>query len=157
VGANIGLFTLFASQLAPQSLVYSFEPISPVFEILRRNAEIHGVNAKLFECGLSNVSEQSSFTYYPNVSLMSGRFADVVADRETVKSFVMGQQHENGLPSAEQLDELITERLTSERFTCQLKTLSEVINDEGVEKIDLLKIDVEKGELEVLAGIEDAD
>ena len=157
VGANIGLFTLFASQLAPRSLVYSFEPISPVFEILRRNVEIHGVNAKLFECGLSNVSEQSSFTYYPNVSLMSGRFADVVADSETVKSFVMGQQHGNELPSAEQLDELIAERLTSERFTCQLKTLSEVIRDEGVKKIDLLKIDVEKGELEVLAGIEDAD
>ncbi len=157
VGANIGVFTLFASRLAPRSRVYSFEPISPVFEILRRNTEIHGVNAKLFDCGLSNVSELSSFTYYPNVSLMSGRFADVVEDSETVKSFVLGQRHGNGAPSAEQLDELIAERLTSESFTCQLKTLSEVIRDEGVEKIDLLKIDVEKGELEVLEGIEDAD
>jgi amino acid adenylation domain-containing protein/FkbM family methyltransferase len=154
VGANIGLFTIFASRLAPQSMVYSFEPIPPVFEILRRNAEIHGLNTKLFECGLSNVSEQASFTYYPNVSLISGRFADVVADSETVKAFVMGQG--NCLP-VDQLDELIAERLTSERFTCQLKTLSEVIRDEGVEKIDLLKIDVEKGELEVLSGIDDAD
>jgi len=154
VGANIGLFTLFASRLAPQSVIYSFEPIPPVFEILRRNAEIHGLNTKLFECGLSNVSQQASFTYYPNVSLISGRFADVVADSETVKSFVMGQG--NNLP-VEQLDELIAERLTSEHFTCQLKTLSEVIRDEGVEKIDLLKIDVEKGELEVLAGIDDSD
>jgi FkbM family methyltransferase len=158
VGANIGLFTLFASRLAPQSVIYSFEPIPPVFEILRRNAEIHGLNTKLFECGLSNVSQQASFTYYPNVSLISGRFADVAADSETVKQFVMGQQDNgNGLPSAEQLDELIAERLTSERFTCQLRTLSEVIRDEGVRKIDLLKIDVEKGELEVLSGIDDAD
>jgi len=157
VGANIGLFTLFASRLAPQSVIYSFEPIPPVFEILRRNAAIHGLNTKLFECGLSNVSEQASFTYYPNVSLISGRFADVVADSETVKSFVMGGGNGNGLLSAEQLDELIAERLTSERFTCQLKTLSEVIRDEGVQKIDLLKIDVEKGELEVLSGIDDAD
>ena len=156
VGANIGLFTLFASRLAPQSVVYSFEPIPPVFEILRRNAEIHAPNTKLFACGLSNVSEQASFTYYPNVSLISGRFADVVADSETVKSFVMGNNG-NALLSAEQLDELIAERLTSERFTCQLKTLSEVIRDEGVQKIDLLKIDVEKGELEVLSGIDDAD
>ncbi len=161
VGANIGLFTLFASRLAPRAQVYSFEPIAPVFEILRRNSEIHGVNAKLFECGLSNVSEQSTFTYYPNVSLMSGRFADAVADSETVKAFVLAheiaQRHDNGLPSAGQLDELVAERLASESFTCQLKTLSEVIREEEVKKIDLLKIDVEKGELEVLAGIEDAD
>ncbi|HKY29366.1 MAG TPA: FkbM family methyltransferase, partial [Pyrinomonadaceae bacterium] len=156
VGANIGLFTLFASQLSQRSVVYSFEPIPPVFEILRLNSEIYGLNTKLFDCGLSNVSEQSTFTYYPNVSLMSGRFADVVQDRETVKSFVMGQQDGTDLP-ASQLDELIAERLTSESFTCQLKTLSEVIREEAVTRIDLLKIDVEKGELEVLAGIDDSD
>src|SRR6185437_13977987 len=60
------------------------------------------------------------------------------------------------LPAA-QLDELIAERLTAETFTCRLKTLSEVMRDEGVTKIDLLKIDVEKGELEVLEGIDEAD
>jgi FkbM family methyltransferase len=156
VGANIGLFSLFASRLAQQASIYSFEPIPPVFEILRLNTEIHGLKAKLFEFGLSNVSEASSFTYYPNVSLMSGRFADVITDTEVVKSFVMHQQQGSELPSA-QLDELIAERLMSERITCQLKTLSEVIRDEGVTKIDLLKIDVEKGELEVLNGIDDLD
>jgi amino acid adenylation domain-containing protein/non-ribosomal peptide synthase protein (TIGR01720 family)/FkbM family methyltransferase len=156
VGANIGLFTLFASQLAQRATVYSFEPIPPVFEILRLNAKVYGLNAKLFACGLSNVSEATSFTYYPNVSLMSGRFADATADSEVVKTFVMQQQQGRELPAA-QLDELIAERLTSEKFTCQLKTLSEVMRDEGVEKINLLKIDVEKGELEVLAGIDDDD
>ncbi len=156
VGANIGLFTLFASQLGQRAKIYSFEPIPPVFQILRLNTEIHGLNAKLFECGLSNVSEATSFTYYPNVSLMSGRFADATADSEVVKSFVRQQQQGRDLPAA-QLDDLIAERLTSENFTCQLKTLSEVMRDEGVTKIDLLKIDVEKGELEVLAGIVDDD
>jgi non-ribosomal peptide synthase protein (TIGR01720 family) len=65
----------------------------------------------------------------------------------------MQQQHGSELPTA-QLDDLIAERLTSESFTCQLKTLSQVMRDEAVTKIDLLKIDVEKGELEVLAGID---
>ena len=156
VGANIGLFTLFASQLAQRTTIYSFEPIPPIFQLLRLNTEVYGLNAKLFECGLSSVSETSSFTYYPNVSLMSGRFADATADSEVVKTFVTQQQQGSELPAA-QLDELIAERLTSENFTCQLKTLSEVMRDEGVSKIDLLKIDVEKGELEVLAGIDDAD
>jgi len=155
VGANIGLFTLFASKLAAGSSIYSFEPIPPVFEILHYNAEIHGVNAKLFQCGLSNISGDSNFTYYPNVSLMSGRFADAAADSDVVKSFVMAQDSE--LPSEHELDQLLADRLISEDFTCPLKTLSQVIRDEAVQKIDLLKIDVEKGELDVLAGIDDSD
>jgi hypothetical protein len=38
-------------------------------------------------------------------------------------------------------------------FPCRLRTLSEVIDEEGVERIDLLKIDAERSEREVLAGI----
>ena len=91
VGANIGLFTLFASQLAQRTTIYSFEPIPPIFQLLRLNTEVYGLSAKLFECGLSSVSETSSFTYYPNVSLMSGRFADSTADSEVVKTFVTQQ------------------------------------------------------------------
>jgi amino acid adenylation domain-containing protein/non-ribosomal peptide synthase protein (TIGR01720 family)/FkbM family methyltransferase len=157
VGANIGLFTLFACQFGQRSVVYSFEPIPPVFEILRLNVEAYGLNAKLFQCGLSSESGRDTFTYYPHVSLLSGRFGDVAAETEVVKSFVSNQQRDGAMPSAEQLEELIAERLTSEHFNCQLKTLSEVIRDEGVQRIDLLKIDVEKSELEVLAGIDEGD
>src|SRR5205823_1063168 len=37
------------------------------------------------------------------------------------------------------------------------KSLSQVISELGVERIDLLKIDAEKSELEILAGIEQRD
>jgi hypothetical protein len=40
--------------------------------------------------------------------------------------------------------------------TCQMRTLSEVIEAEKVERIDLLKIDVEKSEHQVLAGLDEA-
>jgi hypothetical protein len=36
-------------------------------------------------------------------------------------------------------------------------TLSQVLRETGVDRIDLLKVDVEKSEHEVLAGIADAD
>jgi hypothetical protein len=39
----------------------------------------------------------------------------------------------------------------------EVRPLSDVIRDEGVERIDLLKIDVEGAEWEVLAGIGDED
>jgi hypothetical protein len=38
-------------------------------------------------------------------------------------------------------------------FPCRLRTLSEIIDEEGVTRIDLLKIDAERSEREVLAGI----
>jgi acyl carrier protein len=40
---------------------------------------------------------------------------------------------------------------------CELKTLSGVIAEHKVERIDLLKIDVEKSELDVLKGVADSD
>jgi len=40
---------------------------------------------------------------------------------------------------------------------CQLRTVSDVINEFNVTRIDLLKVDVEKSELVVLKGISDKD
>lgn len=44
-----------------------------------------------------------------------------------------------------------------EFVTCELQTLSQVIRRQQIERIDFLKIDAEKSELDVLNGIEDAD
>jgi hypothetical protein len=38
-------------------------------------------------------------------------------------------------------------------FPCRLRTLSEIVDEERVARIDLLKIDAERSELEILAGI----
>jgi hypothetical protein len=40
---------------------------------------------------------------------------------------------------------------------CTTVTLSTLIRETGVDRVDLLKIDVEKAELDVLAGIEEPD
>jgi hypothetical protein len=45
----------------------------------------------------------------------------------------------------------------TERVTCQLRRLSDVIREEKIQAIDLLKVDVEKCELDVLLGIDAAD
>ena len=45
----------------------------------------------------------------------------------------------------------------TEQVTCQLKTLSAIVQEHEINKIDLLKIDVEKSELDVLLGIEALD
>ncbi len=159
IGANIGLFTLFAGQRCKNSTLYAFEPIPPIFQMLRINTALYGLNVKLFDCGISSEAKTDTFTYYPHVSVISGRFADASEEREVVRTFLLNQQTSAGVTelSGEKLDELLAERLRSERFTCQLKTISDVIRENDVERIDLLKIDAEKSEMDVLAGIHGDD
>lgn len=158
VGANIGLFSVLAARAARDTTVYAFEPIPATFESLRINAALYGDGVvKPFECGLSREVGEATFTYFPHVSLVSGRYADGTDERTAIKSFLSQESSGDGAVSGAQLDELLDHRLTSEAVTCRLRTVSDVIHTEGIERIDLLKIDVEKSELDVLEGIAEAD
>ncbi len=158
VGANIGIFGLFLARHWEGIDLYAFEPLPPIFEVLQLNLELHGVEAHVFQHGLASVSGEASFSYFPHASVLSGRFADDGTERETVRSFLLAQLDSAGRSPAEQdLEDLLNERLERRSFACPMKTLSEVFRENGVERIDLLKVDVEKAELDVLQGIADED
>lgn len=55
------------------------------------------------------------------------------------------------------LDQKINKAFQVQQVIYQLKTLSQIIREQNVVKIDLLKIDVERSELDVLLGIEEQD
>jgi FkbM family methyltransferase len=61
IGANIGTFTLLASKvLKDTGTVYSFEPCTKNFEILKRNVELNKFNnVKLFNNAVSSKSARS--------------------------------------------------------------------------------------------------
>lgn len=162
VGANIGLFTLFVMAHCRNPRIYAFEPILPIFETLRLNVELYGDNVKLFPFGLSDVAKTASFTFYPQYSMMSGQseYAHAGGDVEVVKKYLLHQQQEGTSGAAvllEHADELLSGRFKGQLHESQLKTLSEAINAEEIERIDLLKVDVQRAELDVLKGIRDAD
>jgi len=153
VGANIGLFTLFVCRRAQNVQVYAFEPIPPTYETLQANVKLHGLNVKLFECGLSDASKTATFNYYPKASAMSGVYSDRDEDERVTRTFLSNQE-----PNISTFaDELLEGRFNHETYRCRLKTLSEVISENNLEAIDLLKIDVEKSELDVLMGIQQSD
>ena len=159
VGANIGLFTLFVKQRARNARVYSFEPLPPNFNALRTNAALYGLDVHLFECGLSSRAETATFTFYPHAAAMSAVGSHVEGDRlatrANVGSWLDGFSPAGG--GGYGLDEFVEQYLQSETYACPLKTLSEVIREQQIECIDLLKLDVEKSELDVLEGIEEED
>ncbi len=163
VGANIGLFTLFVHQQCKNPIVYAFEPIPPTFDLLRTNVALYGLDVKLFNCGLSGETKTSPFTFYPHAAGLSGYISGADVDKQVTKSIIRSWLQKVApetdaavLPQAE-LDALLEEQLQSETHVCQLRTLSEIIREQNVERIDLLKIDVEGSEYDVLAGLDPAD
>jgi amino acid adenylation domain-containing protein/FkbM family methyltransferase len=153
VGANIGLFTLFVNQICRNIRVFAFEPIPPTYEILSANISLYGLNVKPHQCGLSNRAGAAEFTFYPRVSGSSGMYADAKQDENVTRAFLANQ----GQQLVEIADELMEGRFNSISYTCRLETLSKIISENNIEQIDLLKIDVEKSELDVLEGIEEQD
>jgi amino acid adenylation domain-containing protein/FkbM family methyltransferase len=157
VGANIGLFSIFAATQVKEAQVFSFEPLPPIYNVLKHNIELFDLNIKSYPYGLSDKEEIARFTLYPHVSILSGRYADIAEDKATVRDHIFSMTSEPLNLSHEALEELLAEKLKSEVYDCRLKTLSDVIREENIQIIDLLKIDVEKAEHEVLAGIKEQE
>ena len=156
VGANMGMFSLFVAHQVEGARIFAFEPVPPVCDVLRLNVRLHGLDARVLECGASDTERVAGFSHFPHLTLISGGFADLGEEMEVVRRFEL-QRRNAGEEGSELLEELLEERLTPERFECRLRPLSAVIREERVERIDLLKIDVEKGEMEALAGIAEDD
>ncbi|WP_371524578.1 amino acid adenylation domain-containing protein [Streptomyces sp. NBC_01283] len=158
VGANIGLFTLFASNRNPDGRLYAFEPLPPLHDSLRRNVELHGLNAKLFDCGLGAQAQEETFTFYPHNTVNSTRAATAPEARDLVRAFLRNKAKpadgaRPGAAAKDLIDEVVESRLESRTFTCRVRTFSEIIEQEAIDRIDLMKIDVEGAEHEVLKGI----
>lgn len=164
VGANIGMFSLFVKDRWRNARVFAFEPLPRNFELLRANVALYGLDVKIYDCGLSARSGSATFTYYPNAPAMSGlaAAAGTLSDKELIRSVrtwlqTVAPDADQALLPAEELDEMVEKYLINEDYTCQLKTLSEVIRENNLDRVDLLKIDVEKSEADVLAGMEESD
>ena len=160
VGGNIGLFTIFVATHWPGARIWTFEPAPPLFEILQANAAPYGDRVHLFNCGLSSRAGEAELTFYPHTSGMSSFYPNEQEEREALR-ILLHNEIARGKEGVENLlqyeDELLAERFRRETLTCRLRTLSEVIREEGITRIDLLKIDVEKSEMDVLACLDEDD
>ena len=152
IGANIGLFALYVNQKCLNPTVYAFEPVPAIYHTAQMNMDLYGLNVHMFMYGLADSERVIDFTYYPKWSALSGAYGNRDEEEQLSKSFL-----ENDPFFAQYSTELVEGRFEGERVTCQLRTLSQVIREQNIEHIDLIKINVEKSELDVLLGIEDND
>jgi len=165
VGANIGMFTLFVSAHRPGARIYAFEPLEPIYRDLERNSAAYGADVRLFRFGLSDRPHRERFTYYPRYSMMSGQesYSDPGSEIEVIKRFLANEERlqeagggELGAAALlEQVDELLAGRFQAVEEEVELRPLSAVIREQGITRVDLLKIDVQRAELDVLEGLEE--
>lgn len=165
VGGNIGLFTLFVHLNYRDCHTYTFEPAPPLFEILRTNVGRHGAGrhggwCRIFNCGVSDRPGSASLTFYPYSSGMSSFYADEGEEKEILRA-ILQHELEHGVEGVDTLaatsEEFLDARFTSHTFDCPMLPLSEVFRRQGTEVVDLLKVDVQKAELDVLLGIAPED
>ncbi|KAB1916082.1 non-ribosomal peptide synthetase [Micromonospora sp. AMSO31t] len=160
VGANIGMFSLFVHAVCPDATIHAFEPVPSVVDVLRSNVAEFGVPATVHGFGLSRAAGEVCFTYYPGYSMMSGHaaYADADAEVAVIKRYLTNERNA-GAGERDVLlgrvDELLAERFAGRRLTVPVRPLSAVLDELAPQRIDLLKIDVQRAEADVLAGLEE--
>ncbi len=159
IGANIGLFSLFALSRCQNPRIYAFEPSPVVCELLKANCEAYGDNIHVFQCGVSDRGRSAEFTFYEKSSVFSGFHSDTRQDRDAIEAVVRNMLSSEATVDDESLassvDELTADRLRHRTYQCQLISVSDIIRENRIEKVHLLKIDAEKSELDIIKGIDD--
>ncbi len=129
VGANIGVYSMALARLAPDGKIYAFEPSTEAFGHLNRNLAENDINnVEAFNCAIGDKSGTVGYHFIPEFSAWS---RTVDSGSETNTSLLA--------PDAVSTDVACT-------------TIDEFVAENAIERLDVIKIDVEGDELKVLEG-----
>jgi FkbM family methyltransferase len=168
VGANIGLAVLWVGDRIGHGTVHAFEPIPSTFAALERNVARHPrLDVRLHHAGAADRDGTATFTFYPRTSTSSSMYPDdsPEAREESVRFILADMRRRIGIGFA-LLPGWVTRNVAeavrrfyqrSQTVTCRLVRLSDVFRREGIERVDLLKMDVEGAEFDAIDGIDAAD
>jgi FkbM family methyltransferase len=119
IGANVGLFSLYAARQAPRARIFAVEPFPATFERLLEAVSEHHLTDRI-TCLNCAITDGTGIRLMANGPLPSQR-----------RSLVPLGKSASGLQ-------------------VQAKTLSELLRELDLNRVDLLKMDIEGGEYEVL-------
>ncbi|MSU78720.1 MAG: FkbM family methyltransferase [Gemmataceae bacterium] len=124
IGANTGLFALLAAAAEPTCRVWAFEPVPFIFDMLQKNIQLNKLeNLEAVSCAVSDfVGESTFFITRTNVGIPT--------DSSSCQGF----------------------RDQVEEFPLPTITLDEYMSQQGIDRLELLKIDAEATESKVICG-----
>ncbi|WP_455749818.1 FkbM family methyltransferase [Nocardia tengchongensis] len=153
IGANIGLSAIAFADTCPGVRVIAVEPAPLAFECLRRNMGAHVPDGIALETGVGVANGTAQFTWYPRASANYSRYADRKRDNESTTTFLQNcglDQNAIALVTNDVHD--------GEQIDVKVTTVSALLADHAsTGEIGLVKIDVERAELDVVRGIAESD
>jgi len=175
-GANIGMTNIFIQHefAARRPQVYCFEPVGGTYALLEKNCEAFG--GRCFNYGLSDAAAIVRFEI-GHTNITASGCSDFNQWRTDNWHKAIGETSGQGAKMLDYLRrsmpvfkhlplpvfraaaklQLFVTSLTKVRTSGYLRPLSEVVAELGIQRIDLLKVDVEGAEMAVLRGISAAD
>lgn len=151
VGANIGLFSLFVKKKCPTAQVFAFEPAPDAYRCLVKNCARFKTSIQMFNVAISSRRGTSKFVYYPGYSVISGLYANRSVDSAVIET---GMRGANTVVTDEEIQQTVSKRFKKRvRLEVKTQTVANFIRDSNLNDIHLLKIDAERAESSILAGI----
>lgn len=127
IGANTGIYALIAKMINPSAKIYAFEPVKRVYDKLKMNVKLNEYDISCEEYAISSYD---------------GKAVIYVQDTEHIYSVCVNK---NIMPSTADVVKTEINVIKAETY----------IKNKKIQKIDLIKIDVETHEAEVLKGMGD--
>jgi FkbM family methyltransferase len=136
IGANTGIFSIVAASSNINTKIIAFEPILNIYNRLNKNVEINQI---------LNISTE-------NIALSNdnGFIEFFVAQTDTIPTSSSVDLEFNKRMSYKDTSEGV--KIEFEKVTCRKENIDTYIERNQIKNLDLLKIDVEKHEMEVFEG-----
>eukprot|EP00435_Cladocopium_sp_Y103_P049090 s336_g14.t1 len=153
VGANVGLFALWARERWTKCQLICIEPLPPNLEKLQENLE-EVSDVLVLAAAVGAQDEVAEFTYFPWAPGESTRHAQEAAEQ---RERVWAAAETSGVTPPPQLKRLATPQL-QQSFQCSVQRLSTLLRSSGMQgSVELLKVDVEGDEEAVFQSIDEED
>lgn len=137
IGANIGIFTLYAAREAPEARIVAVEPFPDTFRRLQESMEVNGLSGRvtMLNCAVTGAASQQTMDSADGIPSQYRRIHSPV-------TATLNAEHRG--PAAA--------RPERNGVTIRTETLDYVLDQGGVAEADLVKMNIHGSEYEVLLG-----